>query len=103
MPDGNDRGKDDHISSTDNFTDKHYSDYAEYYCKIDIWAIGGAKIGANRAFISDEVVSERELVRSEIYNGYTRYVPARHMLGSAAISVEPDRTGRIGIHRPRGR
>ena len=76
--------------------------YEEYYSKIDPWNGWLAKLPAERPYLGQQVVSESELLSSEIYNDHFKRSGIFHALGGL-----PMRRGSHaflwGIHRPRSK
>jgi DNA-binding CsgD family transcriptional regulator len=87
------------LSATENFERWAWSAYAEHYHDRNVWFQRGIRKGPSVVVICEELVSNRELLRSEWYD-YCQKVDWFHCLGIGA-SIAKDLVGGIGFHRPR--
>jgi DNA-binding CsgD family transcriptional regulator len=86
-------------SATANFDDRARSSYAEHYHHCNIWFERGSKRGLPAIVLSQELVDDRTLLRSEWYD-YCERLDAFHCLG-AQFPLDGERMGMFGAHRPR--
>jgi DNA-binding CsgD family transcriptional regulator/PAS domain-containing protein len=73
--------------------------YVAYFHKLDPWARGVMAAPLDVVTLGSEIVSERELVRSEFYNDFARRVGLFRPIG-ARIGVGADATASVAIDRP---
>lgn len=87
------------LGATENFT-TFLPSYAAHYYKDDRWSeLALRRVG--QAMIGEELVPERELLRSEWYLDLCRPHLIHHLVG-AVFEIEPEVKGLIGFHRPSG-
>ena len=72
-------------------------DYEAYYYKTDLWVGTGKRVSLGAAFFGGEIVSERDLIRSEFYNDWCKRVGIFHALGFVASF--DDAYSCVGVHR----
>jgi DNA-binding CsgD family transcriptional regulator len=87
------------LSATDNMDSWAWSAYAEYYHDRNVWFQRGIRKGPSVVVICQELMSDRELLRSEWYD-YCQKIRWFHCLG-IGVSIDRDLVGGIGFHRPR--
>jgi DNA-binding CsgD family transcriptional regulator len=87
-------------SATDNFDDWARGAYAEHYHGCNIWFERGIRAGFPAIVLGQELVPDRELLRSEWYE-YCQRLDAFHVLG-AQFHINAELSGQLGAHRPRG-
>lgn len=86
-------------SATANFDDWARTAYAEHYHHCNIWFERGIKQGFPAIVLSQELVSAKELMRSEWYD-YCRRLDTFHVLG-AQFHVTDNLSAQFGAQRPR--
>ncbi len=87
------------LSATANFDQWAGSAYAEHYHDRNVWFQRGIRKGPSVVVICEELVSDRELLRSEWYD-YCKRLDWFHCLG-IGVRIGDDLVGGIGFHRPR--
>jgi DNA-binding CsgD family transcriptional regulator/PAS domain-containing protein len=76
------------------------SKYADHYFKQDVFAPGALRRGVGVASISQDLVSDEDMLVSEFYQDFCRHLGIFH--GACAfIPVDQTLVGAIGIGRPR--
>jgi DNA-binding CsgD family transcriptional regulator len=93
-------GSASYLSSTPNHEEASRREYEQYYHKVDVWAEGGAKRGLGQVFVGQEILSDREFRKTEIYQDFCRKIDVFHMIGSV-LPIGGDEIAAVGIHRPR--
>jgi DNA-binding CsgD family transcriptional regulator/PAS domain-containing protein len=88
------------LGVTENLFAAGVSRYAEHYFALDIWAPGAKEAGVGNARISEDLVSDQQVLESEFYQDFCRHLGIFHV-AVAFLEVEPQIVGGIGIHRPR--
>lgn len=80
---------------------QHLREYGEFFAQHDLWAQGASKRRTFcKALVGTEVVEERVLTRSFIYNEFLRpKVNVHHLVGSL-LPLDGGYQGIVGIHRP---
>lgn len=75
--------------------------YTEHFAQHDLWAIGAVEQRLfGRAMIGSQVVEDRVLERSLIYNEFLRPQKIHHLAG-AILPLDDGHFAVVGIHRPR--
>jgi DNA-binding CsgD family transcriptional regulator len=87
------------ISATENFDTWAGSAYAAHYHNRNVWFQRGIRKGPSVVVICEELVPQRELLRSEWYD-YCQKLDWFHCLG-IGVRIADDLVGGIGFHRPR--
>jgi DNA-binding CsgD family transcriptional regulator/PAS domain-containing protein len=81
---------------------KLWKPYEDYYSRIDLWNAALTRVPTGQPYLGEMLVSEHELLRSEIYNDHYRHCQMAYALGGL-----PLREGRhaflFGLQRPRSR
>jgi len=90
------------VSVTSNYTPSLRAAYVAHYWKLDLWAERGAKLGFSRAVESRDIISDKDLVRTEFYNDWLRPLDLFYITG-AALRLDPSHISFLGVHRPRRR
>ncbi len=93
-------GSASYLSFSANHGEASRRDYEQYYHKVDVWAEGGIKRGLGQVFGGQEILSDREFGKTEIYQDFCRKIEIFHMIGSV-LPIGNDEIAAIGIHRPR--
>ncbi len=73
---------------------------AKHWHRNDLWVERSIALGMSRVITSDDLVSPAETKRSGFYQDWLRQLEIHHMVG-AVFRTGRDRTGVVGIHRPR--
>lgn len=89
----------DILSFTRTFDAWAWSAYAQHYHDRNVWFQRGIRKGPSVVVICEELVSDRELLRSEWYD-YCQKLDWHHCLG-IGVAIDTDLVGGIGFHRPR--
>lgn len=83
------------LSMTDNIAE-NIQGYVTHYYKFDEFAIRGAAKGLGEVVIGSELITERELIRTEFYE-FLRKTDTSHMIG-AALPATSGQTAFVGVH-----
>ena len=90
------------ISSTSNYTPELNAKYQDYYYKVDTWANRAMEWQHEAILGSDDIISDDEYERTEVYNDYSRYAGIFYVLGAVTkIGGPGGARGAFGIHRSR--
>jgi len=80
----------------------HLRLYGERFAQHDLWATGALDQRLfGRAMIGSQVVEDRILERSLIYNEFLRPIANIHHLAGAIFALDDGHHAVVGIHRPR--
>lgn len=82
------------------FSNSDLVKYADYYCTKDIWTEIGKQKPSGTALWCSEFVPDREFAQSEIWNDYSRFLPASpfYCIG-ATVTLGRGHVGCLGLHR----
>jgi DNA-binding CsgD family transcriptional regulator len=81
---------------------EHLGLYGEYYARHDLWALGAVEQRLfGRALMGSQVVQDRVLERSLIYNEFLRPQVNMHHLAGAILPLDNGHYAVVGVHRPR--
>jgi DNA-binding CsgD family transcriptional regulator/PAS domain-containing protein len=90
------------VSSTGNYTPELNAKYQDYYYKVDTWANLAMARPQEAILGSDDVISDAEYERTEIYQDYNRHLGTFYVLGTVTkIGGPGDAVGAFGVHRSR--
>lgn len=81
----NDRNSDLQYLALSGYSPDRLAAYREHYYSRDLWTLRGLQIGPGRAYVSEELVPERDFRRSEIYNDLYRFEGMEHSLGGQVV------------------
>jgi DNA-binding CsgD family transcriptional regulator len=88
------------LVTTRGLTADHLRQYSEYYAHHDLWAIGGMKPQfMNRAAAGWQLIPDRELERSMIYNDYLLPQINIHHVAGSLMTMDDGNWIAFGIHR----
>lgn len=88
------------LVTTSGLTADNLRQYSEYYAHHDLWAIGGMKPQfRNRVVAGWQIVPDRELERSMIYNDYLRPQINIHHVAGSLMTMDDGYWVAFGIHR----
>ena len=85
---------------TANFDAKDFMAYAEYYHERNEWYARGWKKGFPAVVLGQELLSNRDLLRTEWYD-FCQSTRMYELLGAQCL-ITQNLIGCIGVHRPRG-
>lgn len=89
-------------SATANYTPELVQQYQEYYYKVDVWANVAMRWPQEAILGSEDMISDEEYERTELYNDYSRYAGIFYVLGAVTkIGGPGGALGAFGIHRSR--
>ncbi len=94
------RGDVELLSLTANYDTASLKSYATYYAERDVWVERAAKVGPSKLLTSQDIITDEEFERTEIYNDFCRHLDLFYVVGSV-FPVGPDTMAGLGIHRPR--
>jgi DNA-binding CsgD family transcriptional regulator len=81
---------------------EHLLLYSERFAQHDLWALGALDQRLfGRAMIGSQVVEDRVLERSLIYNEFLRPIANVHHLAGAILALDDGHYAVVGVHRPR--
>lgn len=90
------------ISSTPNYTPELNAKYQDYYYKVDTWANLAMARPQEAILASDDIISDAEFERTEIYQEYNRLLGTFYVLGTVTrIGGSGNAVGAFGVHRSR--
>lgn len=90
------------VVSTLGMSPEHLGLYGEYYARHDLWALGAVEQRLfGRALMGSQVVEDRVLERSLIYNEFLRPQVNMHHLAGAILPLDDGHYAVVGVHRPR--
>ena len=90
------------VISTLGMSSEHLRLYSEHYARHDLWALGALPQRLfGKALMGSQVVEDRVLERSLIYNEFLRPEVNMHHLAGALVPLDGDQFAVVGIHRPR--
>ncbi len=89
------------LTTTGNISPKLAEDYRTYYYQHDIWVSRGIMQPGLRSSVGQELVDDREFVRSVHYNEFCKQADIACMIG-CGIPLNETANGIIGIHRADG-
>lgn len=75
-------------------------EFNAHYHRFDVWAQRAAGMELSRIFTSEELISQADLMRTEIYD-WLRKIDVAQTIGSV-FEVSSGTLGVIGVHRPSG-
>ena len=88
------------LITTRGLTADHLRQYSEYYAFHDLWAINGMKPRhMNRASAGWQIVPDRELERSQIYNDYLLPQINIHHVAGSLMTMDDGHWIAFGVHR----
>lgn len=85
------------LGCTENIS-KNMGSYTAHHHNIDLWAAGAQKVGLGTIVTGEELISDRDFIRTEFFNDWCRAADQRYFVG-AVLNLGGDR-GAVGIHRP---
>ncbi|MGH7057804.1 MAG: helix-turn-helix transcriptional regulator [Acetobacteraceae bacterium] len=88
------------LTATENFDPASLASYASYYGQRDVWLERAAAMRSTEVLASKDLISDRELERTEFYQDFPRTRSAFYVVG-AGFPIHGDMLCVIGIHRPR--
>lgn len=90
------------VVATLGMTPENLRLYSTQYAQHDLWAIGAVEQRLlGRAMLGSQVVEDRLLERSMIYNEFLRPKVNMHHLAGAIVPLHGGAHAVVGIHRPR--
>ena len=89
-----------HLSVTQNYATASDSTFAAYWHDKDEWSNRASKLPIEVVRSSQELLPEREFLRSEFYNDCLKSLDIFHAMG-VVVSLGDDDVGIFGIHRNR--
>lgn len=85
------------LGCTENIS-KNMDSYTAHHHSIDLWAAGAQRAGLGTIVTGEELISDRDFIRTEFFNDWCRAADQRYFVG-AVLNLGNDR-GAVGIHRP---
>jgi DNA-binding CsgD family transcriptional regulator len=89
------------LGATPNFDAAATSGYEAYYHAKDLWVERAPKNGTPQALVGQQLVSDRELLRTEFYGDFCKRIGIFHLLG-AVLPIEGSVVTTVGIQRAFG-